>query len=77
MTYRDRRQMEFQVRDHLELGASLDLIDFETAAEVAGSKFYYMRRAGTMTLGGGDLHPRHVCSAASWLIASDITDHEW
>ena len=43
--------MDFQVRDHLELGAALDLIDFEAAAEVAGSKFYYMRRAGTMTFG--------------------------
>ena len=40
--------MDFQARDHLDLGATLDLIDFEAAAEVAGSKFYYMRRAGTL-----------------------------
>ncbi len=52
--------MDFQVRDHLELGASLDLIDFETAAEVAGSKFYYMRRAGAMALDFSEIHPRHV-----------------
>ena len=30
----------------MQLGAALDLFDFEAAAEVAGSKFYYMRRAG-------------------------------
>ncbi len=45
--------MDFQVRDHLELGAALDLIDFEAAAEVAGSKFYYLRRAGAVGLPDG------------------------
>jgi len=79
MTCGNRRQMEFQVRDHLELGAALDLIDFETAAEVAGSKFYYMRRAGMMALSFGELRPRHVCSAtpaASWLTTSNIPQND-
>ena len=38
--------MAWEVKDHMQLGAALDLFDFEAAAEVAGSKFYYMRRAG-------------------------------
>ena len=32
----------FPARDHVQIGASLDLIDFETAARVAGQKFYYL-----------------------------------
>jgi seryl-tRNA synthetase len=31
------------VRDHVEIAADLDLIDFETAAKVTGTKFYYLR----------------------------------
>lgn len=41
------RDMSWEVKDHLQLGAALDLFDFEAAANVAGAKFYYMRRAGT------------------------------
>jgi seryl-tRNA synthetase len=33
----------FAARDHVQLGQSLDLIDFETGARVAGQKFYYLR----------------------------------
>ncbi len=33
----------FAARDHVEIGQSLDLIDFETAARVTGQKFYYLR----------------------------------
>ena len=46
------RQMSWEVKDHLQLGAALDLFDFEAAANVAGAKFYYMRRAGMPS------HPR-------------------
>ncbi len=38
----------FPVRDHLSLGESLDLLDFETAANVSGRKFVYLRRAAAM-----------------------------
>ena len=33
----------FTPRDHMELGTSLDLIDFESAAKVTGQKFYYLK----------------------------------
>jgi seryl-tRNA synthetase len=33
----------FAPKDHVQLGQSLDLIDFETGAKVAGQKFYYLK----------------------------------
>ena len=39
---------EFPVRDHLELGAALDLLDFEAGANVAGTKFVYLKRAAAL-----------------------------
>ena len=33
----------FVPRDHVQIGQALDLIDFETAAKVAGQKFYYLK----------------------------------
>lgn len=39
---------DFEVRDHLELGRMHDLIDFETAADVAGSSFYYLKREAAL-----------------------------
>ncbi|KAL1344651.1 hypothetical protein HN51_018519 [Arachis hypogaea] len=36
-------EFSFPVKDHLELGKELCLFDFDTAAEVSGSKFYYLK----------------------------------
>ena len=36
-------KFSFKPRDHLELAAGLNLLDFETAAKVSGSKFYYLK----------------------------------
>jgi len=33
----------FTPKDHVELGQSLDLIDFDTATKVSGTKFYYLK----------------------------------
>lgn len=33
----------FPAKDHVELGESLDILDFETGAKVAGSKFYFLK----------------------------------
>ena len=33
----------FEPRDHVELGEALGIIDFDTGAKVAGSKFYFLR----------------------------------
>ncbi|MBA4696010.1 MAG: serine--tRNA ligase [Legionella sp.] len=37
---------DFEPKDHLELGKSLDLLDFETAAKVTGAKFYFLKNEG-------------------------------
>ncbi len=34
--------------DHLEIGARLDLIDFDSAARVSGAKFYYLKNEGAL-----------------------------
>lgn len=34
---------DFKPKDHLELGALLDLIDTETAAKTSGARFYYLK----------------------------------
>jgi len=36
-------QFDFPAKDHVEIGESQDLIDFERAAKVAGSKFYFLK----------------------------------
>ncbi len=33
----------FKPKDHVQIGQDLDLIDFDTAAKVSGSKFYYLK----------------------------------
>lgn len=38
-----QRKFTFPVKDHVEVGLALDLFDFEAAAEVSGTKFYYLK----------------------------------
>ncbi len=38
----------FQPRDHVDLGAALDLLDVERSARVSGSRFYFLRRDGAL-----------------------------
>jgi len=40
--------LRWTCRDHLQLGQELDCIDFDTAAEVSGSKFVYLKRAAAL-----------------------------
>ncbi|PKA61777.1 Serine--tRNA ligase [Apostasia shenzhenica] len=42
------REFKFNVKDHLELGKELDLIDFDSAAEVSGAKFYYLKNEAVL-----------------------------
>ncbi len=37
------RVFDFEVKDHLDLGLALDLIDMERAAKVSGSRFAYLK----------------------------------
>lgn len=37
---------DFEPRDHLAIGAALDILDFERGVKVAGSGFYYLKNEG-------------------------------
>ncbi len=41
-------EFAFTPRDHLQLGESLDLLDFEAGAEVSGRKFVYLKKAAAL-----------------------------
>jgi len=36
-------QFDFTVKDHIDISQSLDLVDLERAAKVAGARFYYLK----------------------------------
>ncbi|KAK6147873.1 hypothetical protein DH2020_018785 [Rehmannia glutinosa] len=42
------REFSFSIKDHVQLGKDLDLFDFDAAAEVSGSKFYYLKNEAVM-----------------------------
>ena len=46
--YRSPTQFSFEPKDHIQLGKDLDLIDFETANKVSGSKFYYLKNEAVL-----------------------------
>jgi seryl-tRNA synthetase len=37
------KKFDFEIKDHVELGKNLDLIDIERAAKISGSRFYYLK----------------------------------
>ena len=37
------RKFEFEIKDHVDVGAGLDALDFETASKLTGSRFVVMR----------------------------------
>ncbi|KAH9322212.1 hypothetical protein KI387_016851, partial [Taxus chinensis] len=43
-----KREFQFPVKDHVELGQELDLFDFDSAAEVSGAKFYYLKNEAVL-----------------------------
>ncbi len=38
----------FKAKDHVELGESLDILDFDKGAKVSGQKFYYIKNKGVI-----------------------------
>ncbi|KAL8502076.1 hypothetical protein ACS0TY_021262 [Phlomoides rotata] len=42
------REFGFVIKDHVQLGKDLDLFDFDAAAEVSGSKFYYLKNEAAL-----------------------------
>jgi seryl-tRNA synthetase len=41
-------RFSFSPKDHVELGQRLDIIDFDTATKVSGTKFYYLKNEGVI-----------------------------
>jgi len=37
---------DFEPKDHVQLGQELDIIDFDAATKVSGTKFYYLKNEG-------------------------------
>jgi seryl-tRNA synthetase len=46
--YKSPTEFSFKPKDHIQLGKDLDLIDFETANKVSGSKFYFLRNEAVL-----------------------------
>ncbi len=42
------RKFDFPVKDHLELGEKLNIIDTQTAAEISGARFNYLKNEGAL-----------------------------
>jgi len=42
------RKFDFEPKDHLELGKTLGILDFETGAKVSGSQFYFLYGDGAL-----------------------------
>lgn len=43
-----KKEFDFEIKDHLELGLSLDILNFDIAAQVTGNKFYYLKNQGVL-----------------------------
>jgi len=44
----DPPRFDFEPKDHVQLGEALELIDFENARHVTGSKFYYLKNEAVL-----------------------------
>lgn len=41
-------ETDFEIKDHVQIGLGLDIVDFDAGAKVSGNKFYYMKNAGAL-----------------------------
>ena len=55
-------QLDFEPRDHVQLGELTDTLDFDRAAKVTGSNFYYLKREAVL------LEQALCCLASSQLV---------
>ncbi len=44
----ERPKFDFEPKDHVNLGKTLDILDFESGSKVAGSGFYYLKNDGVL-----------------------------
>ena len=42
----EKRAFDFEIRDHVAIGESLDIIDIERGAKISGSRFYFLKGWG-------------------------------
>ena len=49
-TWGEIPKFEFEIKDHIDLGLELDIIDLERASKTAGARFYYLK-GGLVKLG--------------------------
>ena len=49
-TWGEIPRFEFEVKDHIDLGLELDIVDIERASKTAGARFYYLK-GGLVKLG--------------------------
>ncbi len=47
-TWGDRPAFPFPVRDHVDIGTGIDILDFDRAAKIAGARFCLMKGAGAL-----------------------------
>jgi seryl-tRNA synthetase len=47
-TWGDTPKFSFPVKNHINLGLNLDIIDIERAGKVTGSRFFYLKREGVL-----------------------------
>ena len=47
-TWGEIPKFDFKVRDHIDLGLSLGILDLERAAKVSGARFYYLKGLGVL-----------------------------
>jgi seryl-tRNA synthetase len=51
-----KREFDFTPKTHIELGASLDILDFDRGAKVAGFRGYYVKNDGVLLVMGMMMH---------------------
>ncbi|MEM3616351.1 MAG: serine--tRNA ligase [Candidatus Bathyarchaeia archaeon] len=47
-TWGEIPRFNFPVKDHIELGLGLDIMDIERAGKIAGARFFYLKREGVL-----------------------------
>ncbi len=47
-TYKEPTRLPFQVKDHIDLGEALDIIDVKRAAKVSGTRFAYLKNEAVL-----------------------------
>ena len=47
-TWSEIPKFSFPVKDHIDLGLDLDIMDIERAGKVAGARFFYLKREGVL-----------------------------